>query len=296
MRDQLLAAHRQGFRCIAVTLMHAYRYPAHEREIGQLAVDIGFTQISLSHKVTPLLKLISRGDTTVVDAYLSPILRRYVDKVATQLPGVDLFFMQSNGGLTGAQSFQGKDAILSGPAGGTIGMVRTAQAGGFQKIIGFDMGGTSTDVSHFAGTLEREFETQIAGVRVRAPMMSIHTIAAGGGSILHFDGRRQSVGPDSAGANPGPAAYRRGGPLTVTDCNVMLGKILPEYFPCVFGHSGTEPLDPIPAQEQFTVLAAEIARTTGTPADTGNYSRRFSRDCRAQHGECDQQNIRGTRV
>ena len=199
--------------------------------MAELAREAGFTQVSASHVVSPLMKIVSRGDTTVVDAYLSPILRRYVDQVAGELPGARLMFMQSSGGLTDAHRFQGKDSILSGPAGGIVGMVKTAEGAGFHKVIGFDMGGTSTDVSHYAGELEREFDTLVAGVRMRAPMMSIHTIAAGGGSILHFDGQRQRVGPDSAGANPGPACYRRGGPLAVTDCNVMLGKIQPRVLP-----------------------------------------------------------------
>ncbi|MCY1500213.1 Hydantoinase B/oxoprolinase [compost metagenome] len=244
--------------------MHAYRNPAHELQLERMAAEIGFTQISASHKVSPLMKFVSRGDTTVVDAYLSPVLRRYVEQVASRMEGVRLLFMQSNGGLTEASNFQGKDAILSGPAGGIVGMVRTAQLAGFDKIIGFDMGGTSTDVSHFAGELEREFETQVAGVRMRAPMMSIHTVAAGGGSILHFDGARYRVGPDSAGANPGPAAYRRGGPLAVTDCNVLLGKIQSKYFPHVFGASGNEPLDEDDVRRKFTILAAEISAATGT--------------------------------
>jgi 5-oxoprolinase (ATP-hydrolysing) len=263
VRDQLQAAHNHGFRALAVTLMHSYRYPAHEAQIELVAKEVGFTQISISHKVSPLIKLISRGDTTVVDAYLTPILRRYVGQVAAEMVGISLSFMQSNGGLTQAGSFQGKDAILSGPAGGIVGMIRTAQFAGFTKIIGFDMGGTSTDVSHFAGEIEREFETQIAGVRMRAPMMSIHTVAAGGGSILHFDGSRFRVGPDSAGANPGPAAYRRGGPLTVTDCNVLLGKIQPAYFPQVFGVSGNEPLDVAVVRAKFAQLSAEISAATG---------------------------------
>ena len=221
--------------------------------------------MSASHAVSPLMKIVSRGDTTVVDAYLSPILRRYVDQVAGELPGARLMFMQSSGGLTDAHRFQGKDSILSGPAGGIVGMVKTAESAGFGKVIGFDMGGTSTDVSHYAGELEREFDTQVAGVRMRAPMMSIHTIAAGGGSILHFDGQRQRVGPDSAGANPGPACYRRGGPLAVTDCNVMLGKIQPAYFPKVFGPQGDEPLDAGVVRREFAVLAAGIAKATGKP-------------------------------
>jgi 5-oxoprolinase (ATP-hydrolysing) len=265
VRKLLQAAHNQGFRALAVALMHAYRYPAHEEQIELAAKEVGFTQISISHKVSPLIKLVSRGDTTVVDAYLTPILRRYIVQVASEMAGISLSFMQSNGGLTQAERFQGKDAILSGPAGGIVGMVRTAQSAGFSKVIGFDMGGTSTDVSHFAGEIEREFETRIAGVRMRAPMMSIHTIAAGGGSILHFDGRRFQVGPDSAGANPGPAAYRRGGPLTVTDCNVLLGKIQPAYFPSVFGVNGNEPLDVAVVREKFAELSTEIWAAIGKP-------------------------------
>ena len=187
---------------------------------------------------SPLMKLVPRGDTTVVDAYLSPVLRRYVDQVADQLHGVRLMFMQSNGGLAEARHFRGKDAILSGPAGGIVGMVRMSALAGYDHVIGFDMGGTSTDVSHYAGAYERVFTTQTAGVRLRAPMLDIHTVAAGGGSILHFDGTRYRVGPDSAGADPGPACYRNGGPLTVTDANVMLGRIQPGHFPAVFGQIG----------------------------------------------------------
>src|SRR5690242_523291 len=263
LEADLTAIHRSGIRAVAIVFLHGYRYPAHEAAAAAIARRIGFAQVSVSHEVSPLMKLVSRGDTTVVDAYLSPILRRYVDEVASALGGTRLFFMQSNGGLTDARRFQGKDAILSGPAGGIIGMVRTSEAAGFRKVIGFDMGGTSTDVSHYAGELEREFETLVAGVRMRAPMMSIHTIAAGGGSILFFDGQRQRVGPDSAGANPGPACYRRGGPLTVTDCNVMLGKIQPAFFPKVFGPSGDEPLDARVVREKFELLAREIELATG---------------------------------
>ena len=220
-----------------------------------MARRIGFTQISVSHRVSPLMKLVPRGDTTVVDAYLSPILRRYVDRVADLMPGVPLFFMQSSGGLTQAHHFQGKDAILSGPAGGIVGMARTAQAAGHAKLIGFDMGGTSTDVSHFAGEYERTFDTEVGGVRVRAPMMSIHSIAAGGGSIIRFDGARLRVGPESAGANPGPACYRRGGPLTITDANVLLGRIQPEFFPRVFGPEANESLDADIVAQRFGELA-----------------------------------------
>ncbi|WP_437961282.1 hydantoinase B/oxoprolinase family protein [Sorangium sp. So ce119] len=263
LRRALEEAFRDGIRACAVVFMHGYRYAAHEREAAAIARAVGFTQVSASHEVSPLMKLVSRGDTTVVDAYLSPILRRYVERVARQMPGVPLYFMQSSGGLTRADRFQGKDAILSGPAGGIVGMVRTALAGGFERVIGFDMGGTSTDVSHYAGELERAFETQVAGVRMRAPMMSIHTVAAGGGSLLAFDGARLRVGPESAGANPGPACYRRGGELAITDANVMLGKIQPELFPRVFGPGADEPLDREVVARRFEALADEVRRGTG---------------------------------
>ena len=262
-RAGLEAAFSRGLRSIAIVLMHGYRYTQHEAKLAELARTAGFTQISVSHRVSPLMKLVGRGDTTVVDAYLSPILRRYVDQVAGELEGVRVMFMQSNGGLTDARRFQGKDSILSGPAGGIVGAVRTSVAAGFDRIIGFDMGGTSTDVSHYAGEFEREFETRVAGVRMRAPMMSIHTVAAGGGSILHFDGARYRVGPDSAGANPGPASYRRGGPLAVTDANVMLGKIQPKFFPPVFGPGGDELLDAQVVLGKFAELSQSIRRDTG---------------------------------
>jgi 5-oxoprolinase (ATP-hydrolysing) len=262
-RRDFADAHRRGQRAVAIVLMHGYRHPAHEQRLATLAREAGFTQVSTSHEVSPLMKLVSRGDTTVADAYLSPLLRRYVERVSRDLPGVRLMFMQSNGGLTGAALFQGKDSVLSGPAGGVVGVVRTALAAGFDHIIGFDMGGTSTDVSHYHGNFERTFDTMIAGVRMRAPMMSIHTVAAGGGSILHFDGARYRVGPDSAGAQPGPACYRKGGPLTVTDANVVLGKIQPEFFPRVFGPGGNAPLDAAIVREKFTALAAEIRAATG---------------------------------
>ncbi|MEN8219886.1 MAG: hydantoinase B/oxoprolinase family protein [Pseudomonadota bacterium] len=263
VRPALEAAHRQGIDSVAIVFMHAYRYPKHEQQVAALARELGFTQISVSHQVSPLIKLVSRGDTTVVDAYLSPILRRYVDSVARELGDVKLLFMQSNGGLTDAHLFQGKDAILSGPAGGYVGAVKTSTLAGFHKIINFDMGGTSTDVSHFAGEYERDFETHVAGVRMRTPIMRIHTVAAGGGSIVHFDGLRFRVGPDSAGANPGPACYRQGGPLTITDCNVMLGKLHGRFFPKVFGKSGQEGLDEAIVKEKFAALAEEISRVTG---------------------------------
>jgi 5-oxoprolinase (ATP-hydrolysing) len=262
----LRASYDEGFRSAAVVCMHGYRYPAHEVRIGEIARRAGFAEVSLSHAASPLMKLVSRGDTTLVDAYLSPILARYVDQVASELDGVRLQFMQSSGGLTGAHLFRGKDSILSGPAGGIVGMARTAQAAGFDKVIGFDMGGTSTDVSRYAGEFERQYETQVAGVRMRAPMLSIHTVAAGGGSVLHFDGSRYRVGPDSAGAHPGPAAYRRGGPLTVTDANIMLGRIQPAYFPTVFGESGDQPLDAGIVREQFAALAWRIGEATGGPS------------------------------
>ncbi|SHG77856.1 hydantoinase B/oxoprolinase family protein [Massilia sp. CF038] len=260
----LQGLYQRGLRSLAIIYMHGYRYSAHEAATERIARAIGFTQISVSHKVSPMMKLVARGDTTVVDAYLSPILRRYVEQVAGQLPDVNLQFMQSNGGLTNAHTFQGKDSILSGPAGGIVGMVRASQLAGFERVIGFDMGGTSTDVSHFSGEFERVFETQVAGVRMRAPMMSIHTVAAGGGSILHFDGSRYRVGPDSAGANPGPASYRRGGPLAVTDCNVMVGKIQPAHFPKVFGPDASQALDPQAVRDKFEAMAREIGAATGT--------------------------------
>ncbi len=263
LRRELQAAFDTGIRAAAIVFMHGYRYTDHEQAAAALARDIGFTQVSASHEVSPLMKFVSRGDTTVVDAYLSPILRRYVDLVAGQMPGVRLFFMQSSGGLTEAHRFQGKDAILSGPAGGIVGMARTAQAAGHARVIGFDMGGTSTDVSHFAGEFERAFETQVAGVRMRAPMMSIHTVAAGGGSLLSFDGARLRVGPESAGANPGPASYRRGGPLATTDANVLLGKVQPDHFPKVFGPDADQSLDRDVVVAKFEALAREVADASG---------------------------------
>ncbi|MEU9470065.1 hydantoinase B/oxoprolinase family protein [Streptomyces avermitilis] len=259
----LQQAYDDGIRAIAVVCMHSHLHPAHEQAIGALAARVGFPQISLSSEVSPLMKLVPRGDTAVVDAYLSPVLRRYVQHVAGELHGVRLMFMQSNGGLAEAGQFRGKDAILSGPAGGIVGMARMSQLAGFERVIGFDMGGTSTDVSHFAGEYERVFTTQIAGVRLRAPMLDIHTVAAGGGSVLHFDGSRYRVGPDSAGAAPGPACYRGGGPLTVTDANVALGRIQPAHFPRVFGPRGDQPLDAELVRERFTALAREIRDRTG---------------------------------
>ena len=260
---QLQQAYDAGLRSCAIVFLHGYRYVQHELAAAGIARDVGFTQVSVSHRVSPLMKLVPRGDTTVVDAYLSPILRRYCDKVAHLMPGVPLYFMQSSGGLTQSQGFNGKDAILSGPAGGIVGMVRTAQAFGHRKLIGFDMGGTSTDVSHFAGEYERTFDTEVGGVRVRAPMMSIHSIAAGGGSVVHFDGARLRVGPESAGANPGPASYRRGGPLTVTDANVLLGRIQPDFFPRVFGAAANESLDASIVAERFDELARRMSHASG---------------------------------
>ncbi|MEU3253931.1 hydantoinase B/oxoprolinase family protein [Streptomyces sp. NPDC006997] len=259
----LRQAYDDGIRAVAVVCMHSHLHPAHEHAVGKLAADIGFPQISLSSEVSPLMKLVPRGDTAVVDAYLSPVLRRYVQHVGDRLEGVRLMFMQSNGGLAEAGQFRGKDAILSGPAGGIVGMARMSQLAGFDRVIGFDMGGTSTDVSHFAGAYERVFTTQIAGVRLRAPMLDIHTVAAGGGSVLRFDGSRYRVGPDSAGADPGPACYRGGGPLAVTDANVMLGRIQPAHFPQVFGPDGDQPLDGDLVRARFTALAREIRDRTG---------------------------------
>ncbi|MFH8938638.1 hydantoinase B/oxoprolinase family protein [Streptomyces griseosporeus] len=259
----LQEAYDDGIRAVAVVCMHSHLHPAHEQAVGRLAARTGFPQISLSSEVSPLMKLVPRGDTAVVDAYLSPVLRRYVRHVADELTGVRLMFMQSNGGLAEAGQFRGKDAILSGPAGGIVGMARMSRLAGHDRVIGFDMGGTSTDVSHYAGDYERVFTSQIAGVRLRAPMLDIHTVAAGGGSVLHFDGSRYRVGPDSAGADPGPACYRGGGPLTVTDANVMLGRIQPAHFPQVFGPDGDQPLDDTLVRERFTALAREIRERTG---------------------------------
>ena len=278
IEPELRRAYDDGIRAAAIVFMHSYRYPDHERQVATLARSI-FPQVSVSHEVSPLIKLVGRGDTTVVDAYLSPILRRYVEQVGTALntqassplpphggrerSGVNggegrLMFMMSSGGLTAADLFQGKDAILSGPAGGVVSMAQTAREAGFNRVIGFDMGGTSTDVSHYDGEYERAFETEVAGVRMRAPMMRIHTVAAGGGSILHFDGARFRVGPDSAGANPGPKCYRRGGPLAVTDANVMAGKLIPDFFPKIFGPEQDQPLDDAAVREAFSALAAEV--------------------------------------
>ena len=272
LRPELQAAFDRGLRAIAIVGLHAYLNPAHEEAVAAMAREVGFTQVSTSQGVSKLAKVVGRGDTTVVDAYLSPILRRYVDQVAGAIDVgracERLLFMQSNGGLTDARLFQGKDAILSGPAGGIVGMVKTAEAAGHNRLIGFDMGGTSTDVSHYAGSYERSFETEVAGVRMRAPMMDIHTVAAGGGSICRFDQGRFQVGPESAGADPGPACYRRGGPLTVTDCNVMLGKLNPDHFPPVFGPNGNEPLDTEAVRQGFARLATEVAEATGDPERT----------------------------
>ena len=322
----LKAARADGMAAVAIAFMHGYRYPEHERQVAELARGLGFAQVSVSHEVSPLIKLVGRGDTTVADAYLSPILRRYVRQVAEELSGgapsplplagevavdesrppvvagepppqpspasgrggvggdeaaggggigrasdgdaaIRLMFMMSSGGLTAADLFQGKDALLSGPAGGVVGAAETGRLAGLPRIIGFDMGGTSTDVCHYAGELETAFDTEVAGVRIRAPMMRIHTVAAGGGSILHYDGARFRVGPDSAGANPGPACYRRGGPLAVTDANVMLGKLIPDFFPKIFGPGQDEPLDAVAVKEKFAALAEETGRTPEEVAD-----------------------------
>ncbi len=269
----LRALKAEGYNAVAIVFMHAYKFPTHEAAVAKIAREIGIEQVSVSHEVSPLIKLVGRGDTTVVDAYLSPVLRRYVAQVSRELDvertGARVMFMMSSGGLTAADMFQGKDAILSGPAGGVVGLARTGATAGFGQVIGFDMGGTSTDVAHFDGEYERAFETEVAGVRVRAPMMLIHTVAAGGGSILHFDAGRFRVGPDSAGANPGPACYRNGGPLAVTDANVMLGKLIPEYFPSIFGPDQDKPLDVERVRALFTQMAVEIGddRTPESVAD-----------------------------
>ena len=267
LKKKLKAIYDMGIKSLAIVFMFGFRYPNHELMAKKIAKEIGFLQISVSHEVSPMIKLISRADTTVVDAYLSPLLKRYVNHLSDELSGVELQFMQSSGGLVGAQAFRGKDAILSGPAAGVVGAAKTSTLAGFNKVIGFDMGGTSTDVSRFDGSYERQFDSEVAGIRLRAPMMHIHTVAAGGGSILHFDGARYRVGPDSAGANPGPACYRRGGPLTVTDCNVMLGKISGKHFPKVFGETGSQSIDEVIVRKKFQTMADEIELATGNRVD-----------------------------
>ncbi|MDX9835073.1 MAG: hydantoinase/oxoprolinase family protein, partial [Desulfobulbus sp.] len=266
-KQELRTAFADGLRAVAIVLLHGYRFPDHEQQLAEMARHIGFPQVSVSHQVSPLIKLVARGDTTVVDAYLSPILRLYVDRVAERLDGNEngprLLFMQSSGGLTDASLFRGRDAVLSGPAGGVIGMARTAAMSGLTRLIGFDMGGTSTDVTHYDGAFERSFETLVAGVRMRAPLMRIHTVAAGGGSILRFVDGRFRVGPDSAGADPGPACYRNGGPLTVTDANLLLNRLQPDHFPRVFGANGDQPLDPAATHQGFSELTGEIIAATG---------------------------------
>ncbi len=285
--ERLTRARERGYDSVAISFVHGYRHTKHEELVARAARELGFGQVSVGHEISPLMKLVARGDTTVVDAYLSPVLRRYVDRVDTALSRADagsdagagarLLFMQSNGGLTEARSFQGKDSLLSGPAGGVVGMVATAGAAGFDRLIGFDMGGTSTDVSHYAGELERTYETTIDGVRVRAPMIHIHTVAAGGGSILAFDGARMRVGPASAGADPGPACYGNGGPLAVTDANVVLGKLRPEYFPAIFGPEGDQPLAAAPSAEAFAQLVAEVETATGSATSIEDLAEGFLR-------------------
>ena len=300
VRAELAAALADGIRAVAIVFMHAYRYPEHEQQVAALARELGFAQVSVSHEVSPLIKLVGRGDTTVVDAYLSPIIRRYVAQVAQEMGGggaaasnaARLMFMMSSGGLTAAELFQGKDAILSGPAGGVVGMAETGREAGFDRLIGFDMGGTSTDVSHFDGEYERAFETEVAGVRMRAPMMLIHTVAAGGGSILHFDGARFRVGPDSAGANPGPKCYRRGGPLAVTDANVMVGKLIPDFFPKIFG-AAAEPA----ARRRGGARGVRQARARDRRRPLGRGGRRrLHQDRGREHGERDQEDFGAARL
>ena len=255
--------HERGLRSAAIVLMHGYRHPQHEQRLAQMAREVGFEQVSTSHEVSPLMKLVARGDTTVADAYLSPVLRRYIERLRAQMAGGRLMFMQSGGGLADAARFRGRDAILSGPAGGVVGMARLCEAAGLRRVIGFDMGGTSTDVSHYDGEFERTLDSEVAGVRLRVPMMRIHTVAAGGGSILHFDGGRCRVGPDSAGASPGPASYGNGGPLCITDCHLMLGNLQPRLFPAVFGADGAQMLDLGLVQRKFAKLAQQMAREAG---------------------------------
>ena len=263
LRSSLEAAKQDGYESIAVAFAHGYRYPDHEKRAAEIALEAGFPQISVSHQVSALMKLVSRGDTTVADAYLTPILKRYVNQVSDATGSSPLYFMQSNGGLVAASAFEGKDAVLSGPAGGIVGAVRMAEREGFDRILGFDMGGTSTDVSHYAGRFERVTDTAVAGVRMTIPMMDIHTVAAGGGSICRFENGRFQVGPQSAGAFPGPACYGRGGPISVTDCNLITGKIQPDLFPAVFGDTGDKPLDPAASTAGFDAIRQQIKADTG---------------------------------
>ncbi|WP_135610890.1 hydantoinase B/oxoprolinase family protein [Methanococcoides sp. AM1] len=279
IRKDLEVVYASGIRSLAVVLMHSYRYPEHELAIERIAQGIGFNNISLSHRVSPLIKIVGRGETTMVDTYLSPVLQRYVNRILSVLHAdgnnTKLLFMQSNGGLTDAMSFRGKDSILSGPAGGIVGAARVSGMAGFEKIISFDMGGTSTDVAHYNGEYERSFENEVAGIHLYSPMMNIHTVAAGGGSILHFDDGRYQVGPDSAGSDPGPSCYRHGGPLTVTDCNVMLSRIIPGFFPNVFGESGTLPMDSDVVSSRFIKIAGKISADTGENTTPGQVAEGF---------------------
>lgn len=275
LRADLLAAYARGIRSVAIVLMHAYAHPGHEISAAAIARDCGFENVSVSHEIAPLIRIVPRGDTTAADAYLTPTLQRYVDKVCNALRTPDaassprVYFMASSGGLKSAEAFRGRDAVLSGPAGGVVAFARTAEAAGYFKVIGFDMGGTSTDVAHYAGQFERNYETSVAGVRLAVPMLNIHTVAAGGGSILTFDGASMHVGPESAGSHPGPACYRRGGPLTVTDANVMVGKLRPEYFPRIFGETQDQPIDADIVRRKFESIAADIggARSAEDVAD-----------------------------
>ncbi len=274
-RTQLAAAHAAGIRACAICLLHGYRYPQHEQALAAAAAELGFTHISVSHRLSPLMKFVPRGETTVADAYLSPILGQYLLRMRDLMPGIALQVMQSSGGLIDAERLAGKDAIFSGPAGGIVGAVRTAVLAGIERMIAFDMGGTSTDVTHYAGELERSFDTEVGGMHLRAPALRIHTVAAGGGSICSFDGARLRVGPDSAGAVPGPAAYRRGGPLTITDCNVHLGKLRPEYFPRVFGTSGDQTLDTDAVRERLQLLTDAVSAATGRAREPAEIASAF---------------------
>jgi len=277
-RTELQRAFDNGIRAAAIACLHGWAYPAHERKLAEIAREIGFTQVSVSSEISGLIKFVPRADTTVADAYLSPVLRAYIDGFQRGFGGdANLLFMQSNGGLAHADSFRGRDAVLSGPAGGVVGMAAAARRAGFDHALGFDMGGTSTDVSHYAGAFERTNETVVAGVRLSAPMLQVHTVAAGGGSICFFDGMRLRVGPHSAGADPGPACYRRGGPLTITDCNVLLGRVRPEFFPAIFGPNSDQPLDCEIVRAKFTELCADIEARTGRALSPNDAAEGFLR-------------------
>ncbi len=269
LKSQLQAAAEQGFTSVAIAFLHSDLNPAHELAAGEIAKAVGFPFVALSHEVSPLPRFIPRAETTIADAYLTPVLQSYVQQVEKAVAGAPLFFMTSSGGLVRAESFRGRDAVVSGPAGGVVGVARTAAQAEASAVLGFDMGGTSTDVCRYAGQLERRDTAKVAGAKIRSPMLDVETVAAGGGSILAFDGMRARAGPASAGADPGPAAYGRGGPATVTDANLVLGRLDPRFFPSVFGPKGDQPLDPAAARARLADLAGAMGAASVEAAAEG---------------------------